>query len=66
MNSAGALLVNLTDMTDEELKALRRHAQARIGLNYLMRRPLTRIPVLILKHLLLEGRWDCSAISRRC
>ena len=55
MNSAGALLVNLTDMTDEELKALRRHAQARIGLNYLMRRPLTRIPVLILKHLLLEG-----------
>lgn len=55
MNSAGSLLVNLTDMTDEELKARRKRAQARIGLNYLMHRPFTRIPALILKHLLLEG-----------
>jgi radical SAM superfamily enzyme YgiQ (UPF0313 family) len=55
MNAADSLLVNLTDMTDGELSALRKTAQARIGLNYLLRRPFTRIPALLLRHLLLKG-----------
>lgn len=55
MNAADSLLVNLTDMTDRELSALRKTAQTRIGLNYLLRRPFTRIPALLLRHLLLKG-----------
>ncbi|MDM7993360.1 MAG: radical SAM protein [Candidatus Fermentibacter sp.] len=55
MNAADSLLVNLTDMSDDELRDLRKRAQARIGLGYLLRRPFTRIPALILRHLFLMG-----------
>ena len=55
MNAADSLLVNLTDMSDDDLRDLRKRAQTRIGLGYLLRRPFTRIPALILRHLFLMG-----------
>ena len=55
MNAADELLVNLTDMPDHELRRLKEWAQGRIGRNYLMRKPLTRIPGLLWKHLVLRG-----------
>lgn len=55
MNAADDLLVNLTDLPDEELVALRNRAQRRIGLGYLARRPFTRIPRMLLRHFLLRG-----------
>lgn len=55
MNAADSLLVNLTDMSDDELRDLRKQAQARTGLGFLLRRPFTRIPSLILRHLFLMG-----------
>jgi radical SAM superfamily enzyme YgiQ (UPF0313 family) len=55
MNAADELLVNLTDLTDGELKELRDWAQGTIGRSYLMRRPLVRIPALLWKHFRLRG-----------
>jgi hypothetical protein len=55
MNAADRLLVNLTDMSDQELHRLRDWAQGRIGRNYLLRKPFTRIPALLWKHLSLRG-----------
>lgn len=55
MNAADHLLVNLTDMTDSELLILRQEAQTRIGWNYLLRRPLTRVPAVVLHHFRLRG-----------
>lgn len=55
MNAADRLLVNLTDMSDAELIALRDEAQTRIGWNYLLRRPFARIPSVVLAHLRLRG-----------
>lgn len=55
MNAADELLVNLTDMPDADLVELKKRAQRRIGLSYALRRPLTRIPKLLLRHVLLPG-----------
>ncbi len=55
MNAADELLINLTDMSDEELFRLRDLAQGTIGRNYLMRKPLTRIPALLFRHFVLKG-----------
>jgi anaerobic magnesium-protoporphyrin IX monomethyl ester cyclase len=55
MNAADQLLVNLTDMSDVELRRLRDWAQGRIGRNYLLRKPLSRVPALLFKHLSLRG-----------
>ena len=55
MNAANELLVNLTDMSDERLTSLRDWAQGTIGRNYLMKKPLTRIPALIVRHISLGG-----------
>ncbi len=55
MNSADDLLVNLTDFTDRELINLRDWAQGTIGRNYLLKKPLTRIPALMVKHFKLRG-----------
>jgi radical SAM superfamily enzyme YgiQ (UPF0313 family) len=55
MNAADELLVNLTDFTDRELMELRDWAQGTIGRSYLLRKPLSRIPSLLRKHLKLHG-----------
>lgn len=55
MNAADDLLVNLTDMPDDELVSLRNRAQRRIGLGYLARRPFSRVPRLLCRHFLLSG-----------
>ena len=55
MNSADSLLVNLTDFTDRELISLRDWAQGTIGRNYLLKKPFSRIPSLLLKHFKLRG-----------
>ena len=55
LEAADRLLVNLTDMPDEDLIRLRHEAQRRIGMSYLTRKPLTRIPALLLRHLSLQG-----------
>ncbi|NLP05699.1 B12-binding domain-containing radical SAM protein [Candidatus Fermentibacteria bacterium] len=55
MNAADDLLVNLTDLPDGELVALRNRAQRRIGLGYLARRPFTRIPRMLYRRFLLRG-----------
>ena len=55
MNAADELLVNLTDLSDEKLASLRNWAQGTIGRNYLMKKPLTRIPSLIVRHIALGG-----------
>lgn len=55
MDAADRLLVNLTGMSDEALEELRRKAQARIGLHYIMARPLSRIPAWILGSILHRG-----------
>ncbi|NOQ23686.1 MAG: radical SAM protein [Candidatus Aegiribacteria sp.] len=55
MNSADSLLVNLTDFTDRELMNLRDWAQGTIGRNYLLKKPFSRIPALLLKHYKLKG-----------
>lgn len=55
MNAADQLLVNLTDMSDQELIDLRNWAQGTIGRSYLWRKPLTRIPSLFLRHFSLKG-----------
>ena len=55
LSTADQLLVNLTDMSDSELIGLRNWAQGSIGKNYLWRKPLSRIPALIIKHLSLGG-----------
>jgi len=55
MDAADRLLVNLTDMPDDELIRLKEWAQGVIGRNYLMRRPLSRIPALLWKHYRLKG-----------
>lgn len=54
-NAADELLVNLTDFTDAELIELRDWAQGTIGRSYLFRKPFTRIPSLLWKHLKLHG-----------
>lgn len=55
MDGADNLLVNLTDFTDGELIKLRDWAQGTIGRNYLLRKPFTRIPALLVKHFRLRG-----------
>ncbi len=55
MNAADQLLVNLTEMPDKELQRLKEWAQGQIGRSYLMRKPLTRIPGLLWKHIRLKG-----------
>jgi hypothetical protein len=55
MNAADRLLVNLTEMPDAELAAIREWAQTRIGWNYLLKNPLIRIPAVLLMHLRLRG-----------
>lgn len=55
MNAADELLVNLTDMSDDELFRLRDWAQGTIGRNFLMRKPLRRIPALLFRHFVLKG-----------
>ncbi len=55
MNAADQLLVNLTEMSDQDLRRLRDWAQGRIGRNYLLRKPFSRVPALIWKHLSLRG-----------
>lgn len=55
MNSADSLLVNLTEFTDRELVGLRDWAQGTIGRNYLLKKPFTRIPALLVKHFKLRG-----------
>lgn len=55
LEAADKLLVNLTDMEDGELESLRTWAMGRAGRNYLLRKPLTRIPALLWKHLSLKG-----------
>jgi len=55
MNSADSLLVNLTDFTDRELISLRDWAQGTIGRNYILKKPFSRIPSLLLKHFKLRG-----------
>ena len=55
MNAADQLLVNLTDMSDQELVGLRDWAQGSIGRSYLWRKPLARIPALLFRHLSLMG-----------
>ena len=49
MNSAEGLLVNLTDFTDRELINIRDGAHGIIGRNYLLKKPFTRIPSLIIE-----------------
>lgn len=74
MNAADELLVNLTDFSDSELRELRDWAQGTIGRSYLFRKPLSRIPSLLWKHLKLRGMkglghdvkaFIASMISRR-
>ena len=55
LEAADKLLVNLTDMDDRELESLRAWAMGKAGRNYLLRRPFTRIPALLWKHLTLKG-----------
>lgn len=55
LEAADKLLVNLTDMEDGELERLRAWAMGKAGRNYLLRRPFTRIPALLWKHLSLRG-----------
>lgn len=55
LEAADKLLVNLTDMDDRELDSLREWAMGKAGRNYLLRRPFTRIPALLWKHLTLKG-----------
>ncbi len=55
MNAADELLVNLTEMSDEELYALRDWAQGTVGRSYLWRKPLRRIPAVLMRHLRLRG-----------
>ena len=55
MDAADKLLVNLTDMPDDELRHLKEWAQGQIGRSYLMRKPLIRIPRLLWKHARLRG-----------
>jgi radical SAM superfamily enzyme YgiQ (UPF0313 family) len=57
LEAADRLLVNLTDMDDGELMELRKWAMGAVGRRYLLRRPFTRIPALLWKHLALRG-WD--------
>lgn len=55
MNAADELLINLTDIPDNDLFALRDWAQGTIGKNFLLRKPLTRIPALLFRHFVLKG-----------
>lgn len=55
MDAADKLLVNLTEMSDRELRHLKDWAQGRIGRSYLLRKPFTRIPALLWKHARLRG-----------
>ncbi|MBN1434581.1 B12-binding domain-containing radical SAM protein [Candidatus Fermentibacterales bacterium] len=55
MDAADRLLVNLSELPDEDLIALKEWAQGRIGLEYLLRRPFSRIPALLIRHLYLRG-----------
>jgi radical SAM superfamily enzyme YgiQ (UPF0313 family) len=55
LEAADRLLVNLTDMDDDELHSLREWAMGKAGRNYLLRRPFTRIPALLAKHISLRG-----------
>jgi len=55
LEAADRLLVNLTDMEDSELERLRAWAMGKVGRNYLFRKPFTRIPALLWKHLSLKG-----------
>jgi len=55
LEAADKLLVNLTDMDDRELESLRAWAMGKAGRNYLLRRPFSRIPALLWKHLSLKG-----------
>ncbi len=64
MDAADRLLVNLTDMPDEELRRLKDWAQGQIGRSYLMRRPLTRIPGMLWKHVRLRGLRGLAADVR--
>ncbi len=55
LEAADKLLVNLTDMDDRELESLRKWAMGKAGRNYLLRKPFTRVPSLLWKHLTLRG-----------
>lgn len=55
LEAADRLLVNLTDMDDRELESLRAWAMGKVGRNYLLRKPFTRVPALLWKHLSLKG-----------
>ncbi len=55
LEAADRLLINLTDMDDEELIRLRRWAMGTVGKRYLLRKPFTRIPSLLWKHMVLRG-----------
>lgn len=55
MNAADQLLVNLTDMPDQKLMQLKEWAQGQIGRSYLLRKPFSRIPQLLWKHVRLRG-----------
>jgi len=51
MNAADNLLVNLTDMSDEQLIHLRETARRSMMKGYLLRKPFSRIPAFILRRL---------------
>lgn len=55
LEAADRLLVNLTDMDDEELLSLRKWAMGRAGRNYLLRRPFTRVPAVLARHISMRG-----------
>jgi len=55
LDAADRLLVNLTDMDDRDLISLRRWAVGRIGRNYLLRKPLTRLPAILYRHVSARG-----------
>lgn len=55
LEAADKLLVNLTDMEDSELQSLRAWAMGKAGRNYLLRKPFTRIPAMLWKHISLRG-----------
>jgi len=50
MNAADHLLVNLTDMSDEQLIQLREWARRSMIKDYILRKPFSRLPSFIMRH----------------